>query len=288
MLSVIKVVLRSMMYSRSFLLLMITFSIPVALSIALVSVPFTIYPLAHYAHTIKGYASVGLSSIGNESVLVLGSKNEGYLIHSLGLGLVSGKEGVLVSSNINKRVNSTIAFSLNGKRLDYRINGIISSPFGLPIVVLPFYFNSTNASLNIGTGYALASAGTSLLKLTLLLSIIILLLSIPAQLFSYKKIIKGIEETLANLKIAGASNREVLGGFLVSSLIVSSLLGLYGISLGIFFYQSGIFLASHLNLVLPTATPSLSVILLIFLVSLATSLFSSSLSMGVSVDKIPI
>ena len=288
MLSVIKVVLRSMMYSRSFLLLMITFSIPVSLSIALVSVPFAIYPLAHYAHTIKGYASVGLSSIGNESVLVLGSKNEGYLIHRLGLGLVSGKEGVLVSSNINKRINSTIAFSLNGKRLDYRINGIISSPFGLPIVVLPFYFNSTNASLSIGTGYALASAGTSLLKLTLLLSIIILLLSIPAQLFSYKKIIKGIEVTLANLKIAGASNREVLGGFLASSLIVSSLLGLYGISLGIFFYQSGIFLASHLNLVLPAATPSLSVVLLIFLASLTTSLFSSSLSMGVSVDKIPI
>ena len=288
MLSVIKVVLRSMMYSRSFLLLMITFSIPVALSIALVSVPFTIYPLAHYAHTIKGYASVGLSNVGNKSVLVLGSKNESYIMHSLGLGLVSGKEGVLVSSNIDKRVNSTIAFSLNGKRLDYRVSGIISSPFGLPIIVLPFCFNSTNASLSVGTGYALASTGTSLLKLTLLLSIIILLLSIPAQLFSYKKIIKGMEETLANLKIAGVSNRGILGSFLASSLIVSSLLGLYGISLGMFFYQSGIFLVSHLNLVLPRAAPSLGVASLVFLVSLATSLFSSSLSMGVSIDEVPI
>ncbi|AFZ70671.1 putative permease [Caldisphaera lagunensis DSM 15908] len=287
--NIINVMLISILYSRSFLLLMITLSIPVALSSSLISVPYSISYSTHLIQTTNLNISMELYKFNNKNIMIFGSKNESYLLSYLNLNIITGKEGVLISGNLNKEVNSTISLCLNDGCKAYNISGIITSPYNITLIILPFNFNATQISLtNNGVNLALIGSSLSLIKLVLLLSIIILIFSIPAQVFSYEKMVNNMESTFANLKTMGLSKNNIIFYFIISSLIVSSLIILYGISLGIFIYQLGLFFLSRLNLVLPYGIPDPLIISLLFFISILTSLLSSLISIGERIDKISI
>ncbi|MGC8567360.1 MAG: hypothetical protein ACP5M8_06910 [Caldisphaera sp.] len=280
-----KQLLKTLLFKKSFILLLISLSIPLALSGSLISIPNT---LNINFNSTNQYSNISVSLAVlkkyNESyqVNVFSNGNETNLLKSLNIELLNGKYGVLVSNNLNVSLNDTINLCFSNSCNTYHVTGIISSPYNLNIIILP-NLNTNKIEVKNGIQYILGSTKLTLNNLSLILSIILISLSLPAIYFSNKKMYNSINDAINYLKNTGSSKKDIKTGYIISSLIISVIFVLYGFSLGIVIYQLGLTIVYHLNFpYLTSRLPSISSFLIIFFYSIMVSFISSFIQVYIS------
>ena len=280
MTTIIKQILKSMLYKKSFILLLLSISIPLALSGSLLSIPNSINTIEINSTSNFITINISLATLKNDNksiqVNVLSSNNESYILNYFNINLLYGKEGVLVSNSLNISKNSKIILCSSGSCNSYQVTGIINTPNNLNLVILPSYNQSTRITVGGGLKNIMSSMLSSLRYLSIILSFILITLSFPAQYFSYKKIYLSLSDAFNNLKYIGISHNKIKLNYLIVSLIISTLFTLYGLAFGIIIFQLGISVLYHLNYAnFIINTPGLYSLIIVSLYSIVVSTISS-------------